>query len=430
MLVGSLVVKTLGDTINFTTILTNTGTDPLNVTLEHGFEGFETETRVLTLEAGADLNVPTTFTASVVGVFDGFARVFEAGVAPPQLLAELTKPGILEVIDTTPESASLSFTSNPTGADIQVIPPFGDVLIGITPVSFNNLDPGTYTWQVSKAGFIQQVGTINLIAGSDETINVNLESIGFTVSGQVTDSSTGIGIFGANLNFIGLVIKGTQTNFVGNYSISGLLIGNYNIQLSHPDYEDKNVPVFIGSDKTFNITMTPKINIGSVSGQVTDGSTGDPIIGVNITWSGPSSGNTQTSTNGLYNIGNLPVGNYDFTFTHPEYQTRSFPREIFANFSLVLDVSLTRIAPPDTGDLGGQVTNALTGSPLQGVRIDIEGPASVTTQTNFNGVYFVSTLSAGGYTVTFSKPGFITIGLSTQVFAGTTNILDISLFPT
>lgn len=69
----------------------------------------------------------------------------------------------------------------------------------------------------------------------------------------------------------------------------------------------------------------------------------------------------------------------------------------------VLNVQMTPIPP--VANLAGVVTDAETGSPIEGVKVTINGQ---TTYTDSDGAYAFVGLAPGSYTVTFEKAGYET----------------------
>ncbi|GAI65913.1 unnamed protein product [marine sediment metagenome] len=70
-----------------------------------------------------------------------------------------------------------------------------------------------------------------------------------------------------------------------------------------------------------------------------------------------------------------------------------------------LNVGLIPIPPP-VATLYGVVTNAETGSPIEGVKVTING---LVTYTNSSGAYGFEGLTPGSYTITFEKEGYETV---------------------
>ena len=62
---------------------------------------------------------------------------------------------------------------------------------------------------------------------------------------------------------------------------------------------------------------------------------------------------------------------------------------------------------PATGNIGTKITDA-TGNPVEGVEVILSGPESADVFTDDKGCAFVDSLTAGSYTVTASKSGYVT----------------------
>ena len=71
-----------------------------------------------------------------------------------------------------------------------------------------------------------------------------------SVSGTVVDSS-GAAIAGAAVQVQsanGTVLRTTESDTNGSFTISGLPAGNYRLVVSHADFETKEIPVTIGAE--------------------------------------------------------------------------------------------------------------------------------------------------------------------------------------
>ncbi|HEX4013741.1 MAG TPA: carboxypeptidase-like regulatory domain-containing protein [Candidatus Cybelea sp.] len=84
-----------------------------------------------------------------------------------------------------------------------------------------------------------------------------------------------------------------------------------------------------------------------------------------------------------------------------------------------------------SGGIGGIVTDAKTGAPISGVRLQITSPSqSVTTTTDAHGRYIVFTLQPDDYTVSAQKNGYDGSSISGEaVFADQTQQYDLKLTP-
>jgi uncharacterized protein YfaS (alpha-2-macroglobulin family) len=83
------------------------------------------------------------------------------------------------------------------------------------------------------------------------------------------------------------------------------------------------------------------------------------------------------------------------------------------------------------GGISGVITDARTGAPLAGVRLQITSPSqTMTTTTDAHGHYVVLSLQPDDYTVTAQKSGYDTKTFAGySVFADQTQLYDFQLDP-
>ena len=90
---------------------------------------------------------------------------------------------------------------------------------------------------------------------------------------------------------------------------------------------------------------------GKLSGVVTDKSTGDPLIGVNVVVEGTTLG-ASTDLDGYYVILNVPPGNYSVNFNYIGYTPLSYENvRVVTDITKRLDVALEET----TIELGEQI---------------------------------------------------------------------------
>src|SRR5262249_51616748 len=147
----------------------------------------------------------------------------------------------------------------------------------------------------------------------------------FTVSGQVTDSSS-IPLAGVTVTLSGYQAATVTSDSNGNYSFPNLPAGqSYTITAAKSYYSFTPAATNI-SLLTANSTanFTGALQHYSINGNVTN-SNGSALSGVTVTLSGDQSATTQTDAGGNYSFNNLVAGGsytlvatknyYDFTPT-------------------------------------------------------------------------------------------------------------------
>ena len=177
-----------------------------------------------------------------------------------------------------------------------------------------------YTWETATTLSIQN---LQAITGIDIALQPKTNPTG-SIYGQVINNITRQPIAGVTVwakNLYGHE-KSAQTDANGNYAIRNLPPDNYRVEVNQNGYsleyynniydwyDATLVTVLEGQNtKGIDIALDPA---SSISGIVTDASTGEPLAGVTVrARSGPDGGrSTQTDANGSYTINNLLPGEY------------------------------------------------------------------------------------------------------------------------
>jgi hypothetical protein len=142
-----------------------------------------------------------------------------------------------------------------------------------------------------------------------------------------------------------IVLEGTGyesfTDSLGKLTFSDITPGTYSIEFSKKDYGTEILVLILSSGETSEktITLTKLSGIAKVSGTVTT-ENGNAIEDATISWTGPVNGNTNTNENGIYEVENLPIGNYSFTASKIGYKAQPLSREIDSEGTFLLSFSL------------------------------------------------------------------------------------------
>lgn len=121
------------------------------------------------------------------------------------------------------ETGNLTISSNPSGANVYV----NEIYKGITPLTLNNLSPGSYTIVFSKLGYQDCSKTVQLNAGDINSVSCTLTEITpQTQTGNISVSTTPV----SGKIYINGIYKGTGsysgTHNIGTYTVSfGEVIG-------------------------------------------------------------------------------------------------------------------------------------------------------------------------------------------------------------
>ncbi len=103
---------------------------------------------------------------------------------------------------------------------------------------YRMLPDGNYSVTFSLYGYISQTFTnVNINSLAQTLLNVNLvPSQAVTVSGTVTDFTTGLPVSGATVQVLNTPIASVTTNSSGQYSISNVMEGTYDFRISKAGY--------------------------------------------------------------------------------------------------------------------------------------------------------------------------------------------------
>ena len=252
------------------------------------------------------------------------------------------------------------------------------------PANAGTAPPGVYMLVIkdgngvpSVARFVRIDSAANLLPGS--------------ISGRVTDSGTSAPLVGATVSTDG---ASTTTDAAGAYTLSTVASGEHVVSASATGYATslKTAIVAPAQATTVDFALSPP---GTVTGRVTDASSGAGISGAVLTYDG---GSTTTDASGNYTIAGIASGIQTITASATGHdsvqQTLTVPPNASVELDFVLTISATYIT--------GQVTDRTSGQVLAGATVAYAGRS---TMTDANGIYRLDNTPPGTYHVTASASG-------------------------
>ncbi|MCL6580024.1 MAG: carboxypeptidase regulatory-like domain-containing protein [Firmicutes bacterium] len=172
------------------------------------------------------------------------------------------------------------------------------------------------------------------------------------------------------------------------------------------------------------------LNLGTVSGRVTDVSTGAPLAGASVDLLlGPLTpvARTTTATDGTYSFPDRPVGQYLVTASAAGYGTGAVGVVVPAQGTGRADLALR----PEPAGLSGTVLAGDTGTGLAGatVRLILNGVLVAESVTGPDGSYTVTGLAQGIYVVQVAHPSYQAQAVGLDLGPGQVARLDLTLVP-
>jgi hypothetical protein len=175
----------------------------------------------------------------------------------------------------------------------------------------NNLSESAsgYILETRKSNYeIKRVTSPPVTGGKNSIFDFEIDFSTGTLSGIISDSSTGLGISGADIKLPGLSIQ-SNSDSNGYYSIDTVPvnISGVTVVVSKTGYSEekvKSTSIKSGLYTALSIVLTP--SYGTVIGSVTDSMSGSPIENVEIFLAGNRNIKGSTDALGAYQITSIP----------------------------------------------------------------------------------------------------------------------------
>jgi hypothetical protein len=245
-----------------------------------------------------------------------------------------------------------------------------------------------------------------------------------TISGRVTNSKTGVGISQAVVSAVGPSERAGTTDSQGNYTISGLAPGPYDVAASASGYVSESKSSFIYPSG--NAPLDFILSMLSIRGIVYNASIPNQgIAEANITIGDHF---ILANSTGHYGWLDLLAGTYTMTASAPGYASQSKSVTVSTGVTRVEDFALGSIAP---GGVSGAVKDSTTkqGLYLATVRIS-RGSFQKLVNTGQDGQYSMKNVPAWPYwTVDAYKTGYVAQSIVIAVGSGATATQNFDLVP-
>ncbi len=273
-------------------------------------------------------------------------------------------------------------------------------------------------------------------AGTGQIAGTVIEASGKgPIKGIEVCAYTEVAVEGGSSEEESFVLRCATTETNGQYTISGLPAGKYEVEFSVPEesplnfitqfYDDKSSPAEAAQVPVVAGVATREIDAeleegGWITGKVTNALTADPIAGIQVcAFSKHSFGGhcSPTNSEGKYTIASLASGEYTVAFSSPFGGSLNYIPQYYddkASLSEASEVSVTvgeesagiNDQLNEGGLIAGRVTDASTSAAINGLLVcafpaSSEGELAGCAFTSPNGEYTISGLPGGQYKVGF-----------------------------
>ncbi|BCB03802.1 carboxypeptidase regulatory-like domain-containing protein [Bacillus sp. KH172YL63] len=265
-------------------------------------------------------------------------------------------------------------------------------------------------------------------------LNFQLTPTGGGVQGIVRSASSGLPLANTLISVIdgeGNIIATIPTDINGEYFIYGLAPGSYDITATNPNYQAGIGALVIETGVTETVNFLLLNNPATLQGYITDGDTGNKIIGAlaEVFVDGVLVGSALSDGMGYYRIQGIPVGRVTLRVSYPGYGTSINTVDLRADEIRTINVPLSRFP----ASVYGRVTNSITGEPIANVQLTVTIPGSdlpiQTTYTDELGRYTLVGLPPGTYVLIASTQGYEEARFTLTLDPFEALLLNISLVP-
>ncbi|WP_028596783.1 carboxypeptidase regulatory-like domain-containing protein [Paenibacillus assamensis] len=327
-----------------------------------------------------------------------------------------------------------------SGASISIRTPDAQgVLLEATVTSifgnftFVDLPAGSYSLIIRANGYsTQELGEI-IQSGVNTTANILLDPSFARIDGNVLTTS-GTPVTGNSINIRiydekGALFETIVANSNGTFTVQDLPTGNYQVSVNAPGFAATVVPLQVISGQTLPLTITLSTLVSTVSGNVFDATTNQPLSGTTVAFkmeTGEIVTSVLTGQEGTYQFPNLQPGTGAVTCEHIGYGEKSQAIQLPAGESQTVNFILQQNA----GGVFGIVTDLATGDTLEGAAIQIFDSRNTLLSTHLTdsiGQYLAEGLSPGTYKAVASQQGYASQSGSFTVASGTNTRLSFAL---
>ena len=286
---------------------------------------------------------------------------------------------------------------------------------------------GSYSVKCEAAGYQTATQPATVVAAKTSVVNFTLGSatVGATLTGKVTNASTGAAIAGAAVT-AGPYI--TATDSTGTYTLTAMAAGTYTVSCSASGFITQSASVTLaeGAVVSKDFPLSPIVTGGGIlTGKISNASTGI-IAGATIT---AGSYSTTSDSLGKYTIPNMTPGTYTVFCSATGFATEAATAIIAEGVTTTVNFTLNPV-DISVGILTGKVTDVASAAAIPNAGITAAGADGQTfgpVLTDSKGEYTFGPVPAQSYTISCSASGYEQKSIVFTVKGGMTNNVNFVL---
>jgi len=283
--------------------------------------------------------------------------------------------------------------------------------------SFAGLAAGSYTLQVTRAGYGAASASFTLFAG--QTFDAGKILLAQTlatgiVRGRVTAASGALPLPGVTVSITGAAALSTVTNGLGGFEFPAVPPGLVTITASFLGYQSATASASVAGGATLDFspalytTAETAPSTGRFIGRTVQAGTTAALPGVSLVMNGSTA--AVTPGDGKFDLA-LPPATYLVVYTLAGYESVS-QQFVLAAGATVDAGTVVLAAERTTTSISGRVTDA-GGAPLSGATVQLLG--GVVATTNSDGAYSLGNLVGSSFDLRVSATGYASQLVTLQV---------------
>ena len=328
-----------------------------------------------------------------------------------------------------PTISGIAPASGPTNTSVTISGSGFGIPQGSGTVKFNGTAATPFSW--SDGSIVVPVpagattGPVVITAGG-----ISSNSMTFTVTGgpSITSLSPSTGAGGASVTITGQNFGATQGSSAVRFNGLPATVtswSNTSIGVTAPaGVTTGPVTVTVSGQASNGATFTA-VTSGSISGTVSNGSSGISGASVQALQNGSIKASTTTASAGTYSLSNLAAGKYDLSVSASGFGT-ALQNAVAVTGGQTATANVTLSAP---GTISGTVTGPDGVTPISGatLQVYVGSAAGSSSTTNAGGNYSLNNLSAGTYSIQANAQGYVTMSQTATLSGGGTATANFSL---